>query len=438
MLVTRTTQTCRTKHSVHLWVWMLPVAGLLLLLGGATATAQGLAEVAATTAITGELATGSAGGAMGPLGVGRATNAANMMNARNPMVMPQPGMGRMGGGPMGYAYPGMRPGGYMMPGMAPAPGPGEPGYVPPFQYTAPTTYRAIEGRRVYDAVSYRLNPSNAKILDDPQRREILEDKKDKYSDRGNNDKGDQIADDGLYSSILPPSTDEYTGGFSHFYALKSINVLRSAQALDVIDFFGLNAVTNDRFSSLEKERDKIADRDDRIFLTDSAGKFQDCWAKRFLDNFRIEQANPKSDFLPLYIPRPPAPPAVAPPTGWVPPQAVKTPDEMAVDSSLKKYKAAMGKTMSEADLEKKIKELRQMLLMDPQARQTFFAQFPPDVAPGTGGMPGMPGMPGMGMAGMPTMGGMPGMYGPPGGSGGMRGGYYNPGMVGRMTGGGSR
>jgi hypothetical protein len=405
---------------------MLPVAGLLLLLGGAAATAQTLGELNTGMAIQGDLAAQQVGGSMGPLGVGRATNAANMMNARNPMVMPPTGMGRMGG-PMYNPYPGMRPGGY---GMPPAPGPGEPGYVPPFQYTAPVTLRAIEGRRVYDAVSYRLNPSNAKILDDPQRKEILEDKKEKYSDKGNNDKGDQLAEDGLYSSILPASTDEYTGGFSHFYALKSINVLRSAQALDVIDFFGLNAVTNDRFSSLEKERDKIADRDGRVYLVDNAGKFQDCWAKRFLDDFRIERANPKSDFLPLYIPRPPAPPAVAPPTGWMPPQAVKTPDEMAIDSALKKYRAAMGKTMSEADLEKKIKELRQALLMDQQARQTFFTQFPPDVAPGTGGMPGMPGMPGMGM------GGMPGMYGPPGG--GMRGGYYNPGMVNRMTGGGSR
>ena len=430
MLITRTTQTCRTKHFVHLWVWMLPVAGLLLLLGAAAATAQTLGELNTGMAIQTDLATQQVGTGSGY--VNRARTAAEMMNPRPPMVMPGTGVGRMGGGPMYSPYPVMRPGGYMMPGMAPAPGPGEPGYVPPFQYTAPVTYRAIEGRRVYDAVSYRLNPSNAKILDDPQRKEILEDKKEKYSDRGNNDKGDQIAEDGLYSSILPPSMDEYTGGFSHFYALKSINVLRSAQALDVIDFYGLNAVTNDRFSSLEKERDKIADRDDRIFLTDSAGKFQDCWAKRFLDNFRIEPANPKSDFLPLYIPRPPAPPAVAPPTGWVPPQAVKTPDEMAVDSSLKKYRAAMGKTMSEADLEKRIKELRQTLLMDPQARQTFFTQFPPDVAPGTGGMPGMPGMPGMG--GMPAMGGMPGMYGPPGG--GMRGGYYNPGMVNRMTGGG--
>ncbi|NQU41839.1 hypothetical protein HQ520_01040 [bacterium] len=261
---------------------------------------------------------------------------------------------------------------------------GQPGQIGGFQvpaYQAPRRLQAIEGQRIFDAISYRLNPADSRILDDPRRLEVIEEEKSGFSDDGRT-LGDREANDGLWSRIIEPaSTDEYTGGLSHFYLLRIINMLSAAQQMNPLEFFGLNALTSERFSKIEKRAEREADRDDRIYQVDAEGNFRDCWSKKFLDLFRIEQGNPHSDFFPLYIPQPPPPPAVQPPPGWLPPQAIKTGVEAQIEQALNLYRAANPEGLTEEELEDRIDELRGELLDDEEARNEFFRLYGIEAAP---------------------------------------------------------
>ena len=181
----------------------------------------------------------------------------------------------------------------------------------------PKRYPALKGQRIFDAVSYRRNGKNALILDDVRRIEIGEDELGQFSDDGKT-LGDAEANDGVYSQILPPSTNDYIGGTTNFYLQRIITMLRSTESLDPLDFFGLQALTTDRFSSIPNLRDKLQEQMGKIATFDKDQNMSG-WSETFLRVFHVDQNDPNSRFFPLYVPRYPEPPSVPPlPAPWKP------------------------------------------------------------------------------------------------------------------------
>jgi hypothetical protein len=305
-------------------------------------------------------ARGAAAGARGPMSMDEWVAMGNNPDDFNPGVAAP---GGVGGTEFGEFNPEMM-GGPM---------------APIFEYIPPKVFQAIEGRRIYDAVSFRLNPGTARILDDPRRIKVLEDATVNYSDDGRT-LGDQEANDGLFSSIeTTPSTEDQTGGLSHYYASKIMNMLSAAEELDPLQFYGLIAMTKERFSEVSKEREKILDRNAMIYKVDEQNKFVgSTWAERFLDLYRLEQGNPESPFFPLYIPRPPAPPAVAPPTGWMPPQGIKSPEQQELEAVIQAFTLRMESRMTKEELDAAIKGLRARYRQDPTVLTQFIAQYLPN------------------------------------------------------------
>jgi len=176
---------------------------------------------------------------------------------------------------------------------------------------------AVEGQRIYDAVSYRLQAANALVLDDPRRIEITEDRIHEFSDDGRT-LGDMVANDGLYSRILPESTEQYIGGDSQYSLTRMIAVLKVAQELSPLDFFNVNVLTTERFSSVPKMRAKVMEKNDKVHLLDERGNFSG-WSDVFLKDYRVDRENPESKFFDLYVPAPPSPPAIKSPVApWLP------------------------------------------------------------------------------------------------------------------------
>lgn len=231
------------------------------------------------------------------------------------------------------------------------------------QYKPKDEIKVIEGDRVMDAYDKKS------LLDDPQYRRYEKDffentkNKDKktYSDDGET-LGDQVARDNVYSRILRtkknPNSEEFTGGISHYYLRKLIQVLGKVSEtpskevtnryrfmgkyltfypeptatelqqlisndMPSVEFFGLTATTRERVSNVEKEQKWNEDRNSEILKLDEQGNFlDDCKAKKFLDPYRKEKGKVDSEFYSLYVPVPPPPPSSPPPTGWMPPTAI--------------------------------------------------------------------------------------------------------------------
>lgn len=253
------------------------------------------------------------GGAAAPAGAAKGTAAKKGAAAQN-------------NGPLGglsqqqmmmmYAGGGANPGMQGMQGLQGLPGaPG--GTQTPTPSPTPKRYPALKGQRVYDAVSYRRNRENATILDDVRRIEISEDELPQYSDDGKT-LGDFEANDGVYSQILPPSTNDYIGGTTNFYLQRIITMLRNAEELDPLDFFGLQATTTERFSDVAKLRQKTQEQMAKVASIDKTQNMTG-WAQTFLKDFRVDPKDPYGRFFPLYVPRYPEPPSVPPlPAPWKP------------------------------------------------------------------------------------------------------------------------
>jgi len=228
-------------------------------------------------------------------------------------------------GPPGNVAPG-QPGQYfdpnmmMMMGMDPTmmmgmPGMPGAGTATPTATPTPKRYPALKGQRIYDAVSYRKNRANAIILDDVYRVEITEDETSMYSDEGT--MGDAEPGDGVYAQILDESYKDWMGGQSNFYMQRVISMLQNAEKMDPLDFFGLQALTTEEFSIVPKQREKVSEQMAKIASVDKE-QFSG-WAQTFLKDYRENQEDRDSKFFPLYVPRYPEPPSVAPPPGpWKP------------------------------------------------------------------------------------------------------------------------
>ena len=223
-----------------------------------------------------------------------------------------------GAPPGGFGPPGAASGAAVMPGAEATPAgeaaAGVDAVVAPISQTR--TYAAFAGRRVYDAVTYRRNPNTAIILDDIRRIDITEDQLSEFSDDGT--QGDVEPNDSVYAQILPTSTNEYIGAESAFYLEKVIYLLGAAEQMDPLEFFGLTALTSERVSDIPKYRERVAEKDSKIYSMTPDGKITG-WADSFLRLYRVETDNPDSKFFPLYIPRFPDPPAIPPPPApWRP------------------------------------------------------------------------------------------------------------------------
>jgi hypothetical protein len=175
----------------------------------------------------------------------------------------------------------------------------------------PRRYSALRGQRVYDAVS-------KEILDDVRSVEITEDELDQYSDDGQS-LGDDEANDGLYSQIKPPVENEFIGEVTNYYLERTIVMLRNAQAMHPLDFFGVTMMTNEPQSIIPKLREHQIARNDMIYKIDEKNKSFEGWSSAFLNPYRKEKGKPGSAFYDLYVPPAPDPPAGDPPMApWTP------------------------------------------------------------------------------------------------------------------------
>jgi hypothetical protein len=287
-----------------------------------------------------------------------------------------------------------------------------PANLPPLPSMSVPTLNAMVGQKVIDAASYRTKPNDPLILDDVRHIQIKDTDKSKYSDDGKT-LGD-VAVDGLYSNIQPTSTNDYIGDVSFFNLQRIDQLLKAAQAMDPLDFFGLTALTTERFSLVAGLRDRIRQRDNKILHVDADGAFTG-WANTFLRDYRTQSDNPNSPFFPLYVPRPPEPPALpTPPAPWKPMAGRNPALETAITAYLKGLGAAVDIATEEANV-------RQRLASDPAFQRTFITQYTPAV-PGAAAVPGAPGQRRGGAPQAPRRGAGGGGGGQGGGRGGAGGG----------------
>ncbi|HPS01583.1 MAG TPA: hypothetical protein PLA90_08575 [Candidatus Sumerlaeota bacterium] len=336
--------------------------------GGGPAAAPAVAPAPAPVAVPAPVpAAAPAGGAPGAAPVGGAPDAA----------------GGMAGGDM-YSM-----GGTMM--RAPAP--------------LPTTAKVKAGRRVIDALSYRMQPNKLNVLDDVRDVTVIDSKKKDYQN----------------AAVGQPSLSEYVDGSSFGVMQTSIGMLNAAQKMDPLKFFGVVVLSTEPSSVLPTLRQRVQARDRYVYK--SEGDDFTGWAKRFLQDFRKIPEDPakSGEFFALYLPAPPDPPAMPPPPmpTWKPPVYKKQALDRAIDAYM--AQGAMGAQPGMVTAEggaaapdprkaqlDRLKEIKKQL-KDKDFRDQFMAQY------GQAGAAGVtaPTMPGMGMGGYPGAGGY---------SGGMRSG----------------
>lgn len=194
--------------------------------------------------------------------------------------------------------------------------------------------KAISGQRVFDAVT-------GELLDDAREIMIDESQKSSFFDDGATG-GDITADDGVFTNFTV-SRGEYIGQSNQRLKEMLIQALYEADRIDPLEFFGYSLMTTERIEHAPRSRrwkmvqsetgvgytlqqvdsstplevpkyqEKIREKDDKL-----AGK--DGWAAVFLDEYRLNKGELKSELYPIYIPQPPTPPSIVPPTaaGWEP------------------------------------------------------------------------------------------------------------------------
>ena len=171
----------------------------------------------------------------------------------------------------------------------------------------------LTGQRVRDAIT-------KKLLDDvyydhvPQNRfaEVYPDPRDRPKDDGV--WPDLKAEDSIYSNFKVID-DQYIGYETNELRKAEVRMLIATEAVTPQKFFLISVTAADPYSSLPFNIDTEEERDKKI----------EEWNQRWLAAFRQQPSNnPMSNFLPLYVPRPPSFPYSDPPVGFVytPPGAV--------------------------------------------------------------------------------------------------------------------
>ncbi len=247
------------------------------------------------------------------------------------------------------------------------------------QSTLDPKFDAIEGQRVEDAYVNRTS-NEPLILDDVRKIRIREEELGQYSDAGGGTMGDAISGDGIYTNVLPPSKNEYMGAQSFYGLSRKMDLLVAAQGMSVLDFFGLTAASTDRLSRLPNALELMERRDSEIYRVNEAGVASG-WVDSFLADYRLRQDDIGSDFFPLYVPRPPSPPADSPPPApWRPAGYQPDPLEVAIDKYLTEVMADPDNT---ADMDTLREELM-LQLEDPEYKEEFLQKYGPAPEPEMG------------------------------------------------------
>jgi hypothetical protein len=239
------------------------------------------------------------------------------------------------------------------PGFAPPP-PGQPGFAPPPSAFDQTLNQAggaldpllnefqaritvIAGTRVFDALT-------GELLDDAAELQVPESEKANYFDDGTH--GDIEPNDGKFTRV----DEEHAHLSQGNQRIKEelVQALISANDMNPLEFFGYTIMSTERLDTASSNRAwKIVPNPDGPggmlvevpidkplkvprYREEEARKdtrVKDDWADRFLQNYRVNKDSLASDFYPMYIPRPPAPPRVRPPAQWIPFMATVPPEQ---------------------------------------------------------------------------------------------------------------
>ncbi len=216
---------------------------------------------------------------------------------------------------------------------------------------------AIVGTRVFDACSGEmLDDGRSMLYDESEKGNTIFDDGDTMKD------GDLVANDGQFTNVVTDRS--YIGQSNQRLKERLIKAIYSAEQLSPLDFYGfflmtternnpaprnrrwtmvanpkgigqkLTEVPTDKPVPVPKYREWEHERDQKI-----AGK--EGWAVRFLDEYRKEKGSVESEFYTVYIPMPPVPPFMPPPTsaGWTPfpNPAGKGPDQGPGGSAMGAY-----------------------------------------------------------------------------------------------------
>ena len=188
----------------------------------------------------------------------------------------------------------------------------------------------ITGWRVYDSITNEL-------LDDAVKKKLPEDQKKNYFDDGTH--GDLVAGDGEYTKIEGEQR-EWLGQSTQRVKEHLVQALQVAEGYTPIQFFGNALMSVSRQEARPRKQgwsvaanpnggpgyrltERPVDKSVQIpkyrkAMGEKDAKVKNDWAFRFLQEYRKNKDSLTSPFYTIYIPLPPQPPAVAPPTDWVP------------------------------------------------------------------------------------------------------------------------
>ncbi len=130
--------------------------------------------------------------------------------------------------------------------------------------------------------------------------------------------------------------DKYIGTASNSIKNRLINLVRNAEALDPLTFYGYHIAVVDpttQHPDMPNYLEKQAQQDDAARE----------WNNRFLADYRIDKNNPRSEFFQLYVPEAPMLPQTYPlPPGYVAPQKLGAGQTPAIPIGLGLTGAAVG------------------------------------------------------------------------------------------------
>jgi len=151
----------------------------------------------------------------------------------------------------------------------------------------------IEGTRVYCRVC-------GKLLQEAIRKQIpaTDENKSRYYDDGQNG-GDLVANDGIYTNV--EISRDYIGPECADVRNKLITFLNRAEKESAVDFFRMTALSNDPVSSLAKTYEKEGQKDEYLKI----------WRNKFLSKYKKNPDDPNSEFLAIYVPKPPEYPSLS-------------------------------------------------------------------------------------------------------------------------------
>jgi hypothetical protein len=251
---------------------------------------------------------------------------------------------QVGPNPAGYIgraqdAAGQAQGGFGAPGGLAPPGVGAPGFPGQQQFGGAAQgvnrvvakiakIQVITGTRVFD-------PVTGELLDDAQEEQVPATDKNQYFDDGTH--GDVEANDGKYTKI-----DERKDTLSQSNQRikeRLVQALLTAEGLNPLEFYGFSLMSTERTEEVSRGRAWSIVKDPkggpgfvmaevpiaepqavpkyRKWQAEKDQKVKEDWAKRFLQEYRVNKDSLTSDFYGMYVPQPPPLPAVDAPDASV-------------------------------------------------------------------------------------------------------------------------